>query len=142
MDRTLDQAVKGNAKNLRDAIDNAGTGVDTAYVRDGHHQGTLFVWDGLDWAVLDIEGRADTVQRVARLAVVTLHDNRPEEIVLEDGVRYMQHRDEYADLGLNQAGIAFDFECGTGEWVIDADDLDGLREVYGDDLEVIWEQAE
>lgn len=46
-----------------------------------------------------------------------------------------------ADRGLHLTSVACDLEVPGGEWVVDAEDLDALREGYGDDLVVLWEQA-
>lgn len=92
--------------------------------RDGHHKGTLFTWlpDLKRWSVVDLENR-DFLGFHDSLAVVTLLGDEAD-----------------ADCGLNQAALGFDFEVQGGEWVIDAEDLEDLREVYGDSLNVIWEQ--
>lgn len=90
-------------------------------VRDGSHSGTLFTWVGDSWIVYGSLGRID------RIAVVTLEP---------DGT------DDQADRGLNQIQIGCDLEVKHGEWVVDADDLQSLRDNYGDDLVVLWEQAE
>lgn len=95
--------------------------------RDGHHRGTLFTWlpDMEKWAAVDLEGRK-FLGFHDRLAVVTLASD-----------------DEFAaDNGLNQAALGCDFDCAHGEWIIDLEDRPRLEELYGDSLEVLWEQAE
>jgi hypothetical protein len=93
-------------------------------VRDGHHRGALFAWDGREWTVVDLENREWT-GRYKRLAVVTLHP-------IDDY--------EQADDGLNQAALGIDLETPGGEWVIDADDLGELQITYGNGLTVLWIQ--
>lgn len=93
-------------------------------VRDGSHSGTLFTWVGDSWIVYDLEG-CNSLGRIDSIAVVTLEP---------DGT------DDQAERGLNQTCIACDLEVKHGEWVVDAEDLPGLRDAYGDDLVVLWEQ--
>lgn len=93
-------------------------------VRDGSHSGTLFTWVGDQWIVYDLENQTHRGE-YDRIAVVTLEP---------DGTEDQPER------GLNQACIACDLEVKYGEWVVDAIDLEDLRERYGDDLVVLWEQ--
>lgn len=111
--------LKNNAFTLNQAIENSGhCEPGTAWVLDGHHKGTLFTWVGSQWCVVDLENRK--LDFVSRIAVVTLEG------------------DADPDSGLNQDMIGVDLEC--GEWVVDRDDLKGLKETYGDDLVILWEQ--
>ena len=93
-------------------------------VRDGHHSGTMFSWFDGEWHVLDLENR-EYIGKFHRLAVVTIEP---------DGDEFQ------ADRGLNQTAIGFDMEVDGGEWIVDADELDNLRETYGEQLTVCWEQ--
>ena len=97
-------------------------------VRDGHHLGTLFSWTGDGWIVVDLENR-NYVGDHSRLAVVSLVASA------EDSLGFIA-----ADRGLNQCCLACDFEVPGGEWVVDASDLDSLRDTYKDNLEVLWAQ--
>jgi hypothetical protein len=97
----------------------------TVLVRDGGHRGTILTWVGDKWVVYCL-GNHESRGEIDRLAVVTLSD--------EAG-------DEAADHGINQSSVACDLEVPGGEWVVDADDLDAIREGYGDYLIVLWEQA-
>lgn len=100
----------------------------SAICRDGHHSGTLFTWlpDSSCWVVFDIENRQHR-GIFDRLAVVSLEPS---------------DEPDRADDGLNQAALGMDMESQpAGEWIVDADDLDSLRESYGDELTVIWEQG-
>lgn len=112
--------LKNNAFALNRAIESERHCQPGAMVcRDGHHKGTIFAWHENKWHVTDIENR-EYLGGYLRLAVVTLAgDADPEN-------------------GLNQHSLGIDLEC--SEWIIDADELEGLQEAYGDDLEVVWEQ--
>lgn len=94
-------------------------------VGDGWHAGTLFTYvDDRHWIVCDLQQL--TSEKIDRLAVAT--------------VKQQQRGEDAAEWGLNQCCLACDLE--TGEWVVDADDLPELRQIYGDVLEVLWEQAD
>lgn len=93
-------------------------------VRDGSHKGTMFSWINGDWIVVDLENRK-YLGTVKRLAVVTLDASDDQD---------------RADNGLNQKSLGCDLDTEGGEWVVDADELDNLRESYGDELIVLWEQ--
>ena len=94
----------------------------TVLVRDGNHAGTLLTWVRDRWVVYSLDDR-DSREEIDRLAVVTLDATAN------------------PDAGMNQSTVACDMEVPGGEWVVDADDLDALREDYGGDLIVLWEQA-
>jgi hypothetical protein len=94
----------------------------TVLVRDGNHEGTLLTRVRDRWVVYSLDDR-ESREEIDRLAVVTL-------AAIAD-----------PEAGLNQSTIACDLEVSGGEWVVDADDLDALREGYGEDLIVLWEQA-
>ena len=117
--------LKNVAFHLATAIGAEGHGEPAArLVRDGHHSGTLFCWDGDEWVVTDIENRR-YVGTYKKLAVVEL-------IPVEGG------DGNDADNGLNQTQLGCDLDC--GEYVVDADDMDHLRDIYGENLVVLWEQ--
>lgn len=119
--------ITGNAYALSQAMeqeDHCRPG--SVIVRDGSHSGTLFTWVGDSWIVYDLENH-DCRGEYGRIAVVTLEP---------DGT------DDQPERGLNQVCLACDLEVKHGEWAVDADDLQGLREAYGDDLVVLWEQSE
>ncbi len=97
----------------------------TVLVGDGHHKGTLLTWVGDRWVVYCLEGR-ESLGEFDRLAVVTLAATADHDA---------------AEHGLNQSQVACDLEVPGGEWVVDAGDLDELREGYGTDLIVLWEQG-
>jgi hypothetical protein len=97
----------------------------TVLVRDGGHKGTILTRVENRWVVYCLENR-EARGEFDRLAVVTLADEAAYDA---------------ADNGLNQSSVACDLEVPGGEWVVDADDLDALREGYGGDLVVLWEQA-
>lgn len=114
-----------NARALVEAIVAPDDGtIPCRLITDGHHRGTLFAWLGDEWAVTDLENR-QCLGTFGRLAVVSVD--------MDDA--------EAAETGLNQTAIGFDFD-GAGEWIVDADDLDGLRDTYGAALVVLWEQDE
>ena len=93
-------------------------------VRDGSHAGTLFTWIEDRWIVYDLENRQPRGER-DRIAVLTVEpDGDPDQ----------------ADRGLNQLCLACDLETPRGEWIVDAEDLPELREQYGANLVVLWEQ--
>ena len=120
------QTLTNNARHLATAIENdRHCEPASRIVRDGQHDGTLFTWLGREWVVYDLDNH-QLCCRCDRLAVVSLHSDDSDD----------------ADNGLNQAAIGFDMEAQPhGEWVIDAEDIDSLREGYGDKLVVLWEQA-
>jgi hypothetical protein len=114
-----------NAFHLATAIDMDGHCEPASrVVRDGHHKGTMFSWFENKWTALDLENR-EYLGQCEKLAVVTLCDCDCDD----------------ADRGLNQAAWGIDFEVEGGEWVIDAEELDDLREIYGEQLVLIWEQV-
>jgi len=96
----------------------------TVLVRDGHHDGTLLTWVRNRWVVYSLDGR-ESLGEIDRLAVVTLDRNADPDA---------------ADNGLNQTQIACDLEVLGGEWIVDADELDSLRDTYGETLVLLWEQ--
>lgn len=98
-------------------------------VCDGHHKGTIFSWFDGEWIVTDIENR-EYRGHFDRLAVVSLDYDSDDLPEVDDA--------DAADYGLNQAMLGCDLDC--GEWVVDAEDLDDLRETYGESLIVLWEQ--
>ena len=119
----MTSTLKGNAFVLDRAVrEYSRLAPASAICRDGHHKGTLFTWLGEQWSVVDLENR-EFHGFHDRLAVVTIGE------------------DVDADDGLNQAALGIDLEVPGGEWVVDADDLEELRETYGDTLEVVWEQG-
>jgi hypothetical protein len=97
----------------------------TVLVRDGGHKGTILTWVGDRWVVYSLDDR-EARDETDRLAVVTLAGSADQDA---------------ADKGLHLTSVACDLEVRGGEWVVDADDLDALREGYGGDLIVLWEQA-
>ncbi len=111
--------LKNNAFTLNRVIENTGHDLASTIVRDGHHKGTLFTWLETRWCVVDLEG-SELRGFFDRIAVVTLAGEAD------------------AANGLNQTQIGCDMEC--GEWVVDAEALDSLKETYGELLSVIWEQ--
>lgn len=117
----MTSTLKNNAFALNRAMESGGhCAPASAICRDGSHDGTLFTWLGTEWAATDLENRK-FLGFFARLAVVTLNDAD-------------------ADDGLNQIALGCDFEVQNCEWVVDALELEGLRECYGDALEILWEQ--
>lgn len=118
--------VAGNGEHLASALTEGGDCLKplARVVCDGHHNGTLFVWRGDEWIVVDLEG--GTLERPCdRLAVVTLDADA----------------ERTPDDGLNQRCLGCDLDVPTGEWVVAAESLDGLREDYGEELIVLWEQG-
>ena len=97
----------------------------TVLVRDGHHDGTMLTWVRNRWVVYSLDDR-ESRDEIDRVAVVTLAESADQDA---------------ADRGLHLTSVACDLEVPGGEWVVDADDLDALRDGYGDDLVVLWEQA-
>jgi hypothetical protein len=96
----------------------------TVLVRDGYHDGTLLTWVRDRWVVYSLDDR-EARGEIDRLAVVTLNAKADHDA---------------ADNGLNQTQVACDMEVAGGEWVVDADELDSIRDTYGDTLIVLWEQ--
>jgi hypothetical protein len=94
----------------------------TVLVRDGNHDGTLLTWVRNRWVVYSLDDR-ESRDEIDRIAVVTLSATAD------------------PDAGMNQSTVACDLEVMGGEWVVDTDDLNALREGYGEDLIVLWEQA-
>jgi len=118
--------LENNAFSLATAIGSEGHCEPASRIcRDGHHLGTMFSWDGREWIVVDLENKK-FLGTYDRLAVVTLNPDDDES---------------QADRGLNQSSLGCDLECPSGEWVIDADEIEQLQEIYGDNLIVLWEQA-
>ena len=122
----MSHELDNNALGLARAMDDEGhCRPGSVIVRDGSHSGTLFTWIEGRWIVYDLENGQPRGER-DRIAVVSIEPDGDQD---------------QAERGLNQLCLACDLETPRGEWVVDAEDLPELREQYGANLVVLWEQG-
>ena len=122
----MSHELDNNALGLARAMDDEGhCRPGSVIVRDGSHSGTLFTWAEGRWIVYDLENGQPRGER-DRIAVVSIEPDGDQD---------------QAERGLNQLCLACDLETPRGEWVVDAEDLPELREQYGANLVVLWEQG-
>lgn len=86
-----------------------------AFVVDGHHKGTSFLWRDDRWEIVDHEG--NKLDYADEIAVVRL-----------------EHEAD-ADEGLNQACVGCDLDAAL--WIVPAEALEELAG-YGESLETLW----
>lgn len=120
-------ALTGISLALASAVESSRPGEPiTRLIRDAHYSGILFTWLDDQWYVLDFDSM-DCAGVFKRLSVVTLESADPDAAC--------------GSGGLNEFAIGCDIDMRSGEWVVDAADLADLRDGYGDELIVLWEQA-